>query len=702
MARQKKPDTLGEVQRHYEDGRAELDVRITHKERGFDVYDRVFRNYIDPSTWPFRARVPDGRGATLLKRKTDRLLASRLAGRLIPRKDGSELKAKINTELILSQWQMHDLCTDEPILMKWRKVDQSARKYGAGFAFIGWNKDGDLNQPWMEHLENRDVITQPGVRSLEESDWVQVRRYVTVSELKKVNAKAKFGPIYEEKAIQAMEEDSAKDNKDYISVNKTVAGLNNIKSNRVEVVTEYRKDKWITFLPKLGDEKGMVLREIDNPFDDNEIHIIRLVYDIIDDDIYGVPELEAVLPLIKANWALLCQYLESAQNELYTPLMVNPQNVQMDTLKFDSGARWLMQRPGQDVMPFNHGTTSMQKFFEVYGLITSLIMEGMGESAQDVSQMAQKVGADKTATEVRDLSMMRTARDNANKIMLQLALSKMVYFWTKMNQQFLSDGEIVNIVGKEALEYFISEGLSEWTISDEGAEAIAKYAEDHDETWEQAYEEMRVQKLLDQYATPLYPVKNAQGETVPKLQIEKGEVSGHLFAEKSDYKGDFDFLADVDAMGMPNDQSDSQNRQLFMQDLEKIMPLIKEQGYSVKWKELSSAIAEKVGIKDSEKYFEKIQQQPQAPQAKIYESLAYKDAPEDIKRQIEAQAGLQPSQLPPVIPNAQQNGNLPNGPANPSVPVGAAGPATTPPGAGPLSQGVPPVGVPGQVPPPGN
>ncbi|MFP5260985.1 MAG: hypothetical protein ACLGJB_03665 [Blastocatellia bacterium] len=37
---------------------------------------------------------------------------------------------------------------------------------------------------------------------------------------------------------------------------------------------------------------------------------------------------------------------------------------------------------------------------------------------------------------------------------------------------------------------------------------------------------------------------------------------------------------------------------------------------------------------------------PEAPANKVNESLSYKDAPEDIKRQIEQQAGLQPSQAP--------------------------------------------------------
>jgi hypothetical protein len=56
---------------------------------------------------------------------------------------------------------------------------------------------------------------------------------------------------------------------------------------------------------------------------------------------------------------------------------------------------------------------------------------------------------------------------------------------------------------------------------------------------------------------------------------------------------------------------------------------------------------------------------PQPEKPKIAESLSYKDAPPDIRRQIEAQAGLKPSTSAEVSPNA---------PEPPAPPAGA--PAT--------------------------
>ncbi len=61
--------------------------------------------------------------------------------------------------------------------------------------------------------------------------------------------------------------------------------------------------------------------------------------------------------------------------------------------------------------------------------------------------------------------------------------------------------------------------------------------------------------------------------------------------------------------------------------------------------------------------------QPPAPVNKVSESLNYKDAPPDIRRQIEAQAGLKPSTAEEVSPNAPE----PPKPQEPAVPSNILG-----------------------------
>lgn len=657
-------DVLSEVIEHYTEAKGELSTRINHKERGFDTYDRVYRNFIDKNRWPFAARVPDGRGATLLKRKDDRIIANKMQGKMIPTKSGTELGAMVASELILHQWSQVDLKTDEPMLMRWRKTSQSARKYGAGFGFAGWRTTKDFDGPIFEHLENRNVLLQPGARSIDESEWVQVRRYVTLNELKTVNDVAKSGPIYSPDKIAQLNQKDSKST-EYQSINKEVIGLSNSDqgTSRIELVTEYRRDRWITFVPKQGKEKGVVLRDIPNPYKHGEIPILRLVYDLIDDDIYGVPELEAVLPLVKANWALLSQYLEQAQNELFTPLMVNPTQVQLDTLTFESGARWLMNKPGADVVKFDMGTQAMSQFQGVFGLVTSLIMEGMGETGEDVSVLQQQVG-DKTATEVRDMAMLRTARDNANKLALSQAIGKMVYLWYKMSQQFITGQKLVRIAGKDALNYLINEGLHNWKLNDSGLAMVSAYAEENNLDFDTAYEELRGQGALEAHASPIAPVQIA-GDQVPKLSLEKGGKSGFLTVTKEDLAGDYDYIVDIEAMSIPNDQSEVSARTMVSDMMLKTEGQIGAEGFKIKWKEFISDLGEKAKLKNMEQYFESNNdQQVGGPQM--------------------------PQQMPGQPPMAQPNGIIgqPSG-VDPSTAGGAPQATPVPQGAGPQSQGLP-------------
>lgn len=607
-------DIASEVFLHYQEAKNELNTRITNKDRGFDVYDRIFRNFIDKTKWPFSSRVPDGRGATLLKRKTDRLLANRIAGKMIAGKGGTELKAAINTELIGHEWNEVDLRTGETMLSRLRKADLNARKYGAGFLFVPWRTTNNFDGPTVEPIEARNMLFQPGCTSVEDSAYVQIRRYNTLEELKAVNDAAKSGqPVYSKEVLSKL---SAKDNKttEYTSINKQVIGLsdNNAGTERLEVITEYRRDRWITFVPngKNGNEKH-ILRDIPNPYNHGEIPIVPIVYDAIDDDIYGVPELENVLPLIKASWALISQYLDQAQIELMSPVMMNPANVQIDTIVYEAGARWFMNTPGADVVPFKGDNMAMSQFQGVYGLLTSLIMEGIGETGQDVSVLSSST-QDKTATEIKDMAMLRTSRDNANKLVLSQAISKVIYFWHRMNQQFITKDRLVRIVGKDAIKLLLEEGMHNYTLTEAGYIVVDTYAQENDLSFDEAYEGLRGQGVLDAFAVPLTPV-GTEGEQLPKLIMEKGNKSGTISIGKEDLLGDYDYVVDIEAMGMPNDQVEVAARNMVSDLLLKTQNNINQDGFKFKWKEYIVDLGEKAKLKNMEQYFEAMPE-PQAPE----------------------------------------------------------------------------------------
>lgn len=598
-----------ELRNHYDEAEKELNLRINDSERGFDVYDRLYRNHIQKSKWPFNARVTDGRATTIINRKTDRLLANRMTGKMVRTGGGgSEIGARIQTELIHWQWSNIDNCTDEPMMVRLRKLDLSARRYGAGFALVPWRANKRYEGPTLEPLENRDVLLQPGAKSIDDSEWVQVRRYVSIASLKRANEQARAGEIY--KNIDKLKEvDSADTN--YTSVNRTVVGVSGQEQKRVEIVTEYRRDRFITFAPKQGEsDTPIILSDIKNPYAHGEIPVIRLAYYPIDDDIYGLPELENCITLIKTSWALLSQYLEGAQIDLYSPLMINPTETQMDTIKFEKGARWIMERPGQSVVQYQAGLSTLSQFRDTFGIITSLIMEGAGETAQDISAISQDVGTDKTATEIKDMASLRTARDNSNKTILRQVLCRMVYLWTQMNKQFINEPIKIAISGKDALQYLINERLHSFELNNEGAQFVFEYSQDKNIDYATAYEELRTQGLLENYARPLFPTEY-NGGVLPQLDYEEGQKSAGLIITPKDMEDDYAYQPDIEAMTLNDDALDTRAKLDFFDRVQAVEPQLMQEGTKIKWQNLLESIAHSSKLRDPDQYFELQSNEPQ-------------------------------------------------------------------------------------------
>jgi len=605
---------LSEITTHYDIAQDENNVRRTHKTQGFDTYDQLFRSYITKSKWPYNARIFDPRAFGAIYKKTTRLISSKMRGRLVARDVDNELGARVGSELLSFQWDEIGMHSDEPMLSRVAKVDMSTRKYGGGFAYVPWRTERDKNGkaiydgPWYENLNARDVLTQPGRPSIEKSDWVIVRRYTTLDELKNVNDTAVMEPIYGSDALEELKKLKGNMGNHYNSINREVKGLSTKVEGeeRIEVCTEYRRDKWITWVPLRGgksDKKGLILREIDNPYDHGQIPIVRLVYYPIDDDIYGVSELEPIAALQKALNALVSQTFDTINVDLYPIIKVtNPTGAIMPSFQFKARAKWLMNT-GTTVERLESGTSSLSKFREMATYLIQAINEALGETGQGVSSMAAFQN-DKTATEIKDMAMLRNARDNFNKLFLKAHLAKVMQFWWSMDKQFLSKTKVIRIAGKEAIEYFLDKELDGWTLSDEGKEIVGEYMNEAGLSFDEAYEELRQQGALEEYATPIYPVE-ISGESVPKLRMGDDGKTGYLaFDKEKDTVGEFDFIPDVESMSLPNDKDLLQTRLMYYKLILESQQQLAEEGVKPKYKELLVSLGERAKIDDADQYFE--------------------------------------------------------------------------------------------------
>lgn len=613
-----------EVNSHYEMAKEDLDDRLPN----FDKYDELFRSHIDEASWPYQSIVFDPRVFTMIFEKTSRLLANKPRGRLVPREGGDSLGARINNELLNFQWDDNERADGMPMISKWAQMDMNARKYGASFALVKWHyetktektgedKDGKKRYkktPWFDGpnfkpLINRDCLPNPSYSTVK--NWFQYRDYLTVQELQSTNDASRSKPIYKnlDLLLDAIKNENVKGGdtreSNYLSKNKEISDVSDYLGRdeyfkTVEIVTEYRNDRWITFSPK----HGVILRDIENPYDHGQIPIVMLKYYPIDDDLYGLSEIEPVRSLQLADNALLNQNIDTLNMGLNRILKVRATGVQMHTLEFGPGKKWIMNDPTSDVVEMPFSPTGIAEFQSNHRIIVSSMQEALGETSAGMSNAAPGQ-SDKTATEIKDSAIQRNARDNFNQIFLAEALKKQMGFWMQMNKQFLFSNpteqqKVIRIVGKDAIGYFQKNGLDGEVLTDEATEMLG----DPD------IEPLLAERQLfpEDLAQPMYPVQVGE-DVIPKFSMDSTGEGGTLILEPDDLSGTYDYIPDIESMSLPNDEQilTLQAKAIEMAKDPVIAQQMQMAGYTIKMKELVEDFFEKAGLKDADKYFEKMQ-----------------------------------------------------------------------------------------------
>jgi len=383
--------------------------------------------------------------------------------------------------------------------------------------------------------------------------------------------------------------------------NKQMRGLEDylgrdIMYKTIEIITEYRPDRWVTICPRLG----TVIRDIPNPYRHGEIPVVHLKYYPLPDDIYGVSEYEPVSKLIRGINSLFSQYVDNIAVDLYPPLMVNPINVRMHTLEFTPEAKWLMNNPGVDVKKLETSTAASQNFQSAYQIMVGSLLNAWGEASQGYSQVNPTQDRGKvTATEIKDTAFTRNVRDNMNQIFLADALKKQIMFWHSLNQQYLFSGKseklkIIRIVGKDAVEYFNRMGLSDIQPT-------------HDIAMKMASGDI----TTPVQEGPTFPVADQKGNIVSKFVPDQMGGGGNLYIEPGDLLGTYDYIPDIESMKAPTDENVEQKLTAILATITNpaILQMLASENKKPKVLELLVKMFEATKvIKDADAYFEDIPQ----------------------------------------------------------------------------------------------
>ena len=666
-----KKDLLLELTQHYEMWDKDNEKRMSRKNGWNDVTDSYYGKL--PDDWPYITKIVDPRIRTSLIEKNGRLLNNKLRGRLVPREGSDVLKAEFNNAILDYQW---DTANDGgSMLVKMSIADMDTRLYQSKFALVYWkyevDEDGkvkfDGNE--MKLLDIRDCGMDPAATHVKDAKWFQYRSWEFLEDLE-TQTDTKGRPSFKNlKEIRRRIEEklpntSQKRDKEYTRRVKELRGLEDrvgedIAFPVVQIVTEYRENRWITFSP----EHKLILREIKNPYDHGKLPIAQLRYYHLQDDALGESEVEPVIPLWKAIQATLCSYMDEVILKMRPPLKIMENAARIETIEYGPEAQWLVDSPDAITEMESRGD-SLRYFQTTYSALVSAFNVAMGDMSQGTSAI-DPFETEKTATEVKATLKQQNTRDQKNQNDLAEFIKDVMMMWLSNNKQFLftdpSKKELIlKIVGSDKFSYFKRAGLDEMEVTAENARMVGDIVASAPEL-----SDADVEELWETAKTPIHPVVTNPQEKdpskldiKPKMRLDDMEDTAELSIVPEDLEGTYDYVPDIKSMSSGADQelADARMRALeLFTNNPNVLQLMQQEGYRPKIKELLRANLEEMGLNDAERFFEQINEQ------------AVQQA--QIAGNPQAMGGAQPpiqEQGLPGIPQANPQGGVPQQMAGPN------------------------------------
>lgn len=613
---------LQEVQTHYTDWTEDRDIRMTRENGWNDVLDAFFGRL--PENWPYLSQVVDPVLRTTIIEKKARLTNSKLRGRLVPREGADIISARINNALLDFQW---DNAQDGGSMNhKWGIMDQDTRLFASNFGLVTWKyceyeengeKKVTFNGNEFKPLDVRNVGLTHG-DNVRNAKWVQVSDYVTFDELEEENqlpGEPKYPGLPALKAALAENSQDRRDN-NYQSRIKSLKGLTDRLGQDeafpvIEVVTEYRPDRWITFSPK----HNVLLRDIPNPYKHGKIPIVQLKYFPLSDDPWGESEVESVLPLWRAIQATINGFLDTMNIHMQPPLKVLEGLARMETIVWGPGATWIINQ--ENAITEHQGSGEPLRYFQTtYSSLKAAFNTAMGDSSQGVGSV-DPFNPDKTATEVKKIEKQQNVRDQDNQNALSDALKDMMAMWISNNQQFLFANPdmheyILKIVGEKDFAFFKQAGMADMVLDHESTQTIADtiLAQNGD------VNDLQMQELMNAAYTPAYPVVENPEEKdpeklkiKPKMRLDDTGTEAEISMVPEDLNGTFNYIPDVKSMSSGAD-AEMQEARREATDLlfnnTNVIQLLAQEGKKPNASEILTEIFEASGTRDASRFFSDI------------------------------------------------------------------------------------------------
>jgi hypothetical protein len=602
------------------------------------VYDSVSRS-VDG------AKITDSYAATLAIERSARVMGKLPDGETEATGKNDQGKAAF-MDLLRQKWIYPNANSQHKFKIKLRNWQLYADVYGYMPMFYDWNvaASGYVGPDcWL--WNPRNLVFQQGRTSIYDMEYVTALTWVGKKFLKDIiDRQPADGPEssgtesadgWDRQALQFLlecvrnertDQDQHKDTQ--VSRSRTPQAT----KKGICLATRYEagdEGEWVTFAP---DYSCVEVRRIKNPHKNGRIPFVLKYCQPLFDSVYGLGDFQRAKPLQFARDALTNFYFKGIKMNLIPPIIANANGVLKHTVDYREGAVMLETIPNS-IRRLETSTAGLATYQAAQTALTGSLLSLFG------TQNAGAPGADtlnpsqgKTPAAISLYSDKEATRDGQSRESLELAIEE------------LTDGffSLVVNVGTESVPV---------SLFSADIEAIV---------------EAGMKDVLGIF-TP---------SSVAKFSANSTGTGGELKIDPKKLKGiEYRFNINAGSTEKINKDAQLQGLERIMTTIGKFQNIFKDDArVDVNWAQMLSTYEGLSGVKGAAKFVtvknapspaeqelmdenaklkDELGQATQAAQAASAqpaqqpkspsESLNYKDAPEDIKRQIEEQAGLQPS-----------------------------------------------------------
>lgn len=595
-------NATGQTYEYINDFNSDLEVHDNYI-IDFDAYEAMLisKTY-DSVSKQSKNGITDSGAATMIIERAARVVGQLPEG--VVSAAGKKDKGKATLMNILIQKYVYpNANAQRPFLDKIRLWELYSDVYGIMPMYYDWDvsPNGYVGPNcWL--WSPRNFIPQQGRYSIADMDYIHAISYLGKKDIENLIDKWTADSGWDKDNLESLLDRAKNSSKSQDILRDSYVERQRISRSikgRIMVVTRYEAGddgKWVTFSP---DFSGLQLREIDNPHKNGKIPFVIKPCIPLFDNFYGLSDMARAKPIQFAKDGLTNFYFQGIKMNIYPPTVVNAQGILKHTVSNEPGAIW------EEIIPnsarrLETSTAGLATYQAAMGQMSGALQNVFGTTTtQSNAESAMNPQFGKTPEAIKYQSGRESSRDNQNRAYLQQAIEELI------------DGMI---------GLFVTMGTEKVPID--------LFSEDI----------MDIQK-------------SGYSDVMEMILPNESAATGRIVIDPSKLKGvEYRFNMEPDSTMKADKESQRASLLEFMGVLAKNANVLQElqqsTGKMPNWEQIIQSYTSLADIPGIDKVFVDAPpaQEPQ-PQPKMpSESLNYKDAPEDIKRQIEQQAGLQPSQ----------------------------------------------------------